>query len=804
MSKEFDDVELEKSFNGKHSDDLPPVIPFRLTEEDLDFSKEENILKFVKPSKWVSVDIKGKPFLRFNWVVTLLASIVLWAFVIAALVNQETTFAQFKMWQSWITQNFTWFYIGTQDAWAVFMVYLFFSRYGRLKLGKDDEEPEFSYLAWFTMLFACGMGVGIYYWGVSEPMNYYRAGYQNRLFKLAFDNDDQRAQQAMFITLFHWGIHGWVVYIIMAILLGFVAYRWSMPMTVRSVFFPLIGNTIYGPVGDFIDALSIACTTFGVCTSLGFGAQSINDGLARLNPSIPQDSVGLQIGLIWVITAVATISVLSGLGGGIKILSQITFAFGVFLILMVLFLDNTWFLLNSFVQSTGHYFQYILQAGFITDTWEQLSYEFTNETGSNLLWGSGPDKLYNPITQVTGQTFADPVEFYNQHPKEWMDWWTIFYWGWWIAWSPFVGMFIAKISRGRTIREVIAGAMFVPIVFTFLWLVIMGSLGIKMQRTMELALDVAPDINTGAIDCEAMGYEGGVPVSDNAVGLAKLGYYAIACRNHGDRIYDVLSPYGPQVTTFLHILTVVGVFFYFVTSSDSGSFIDDTLSAGGMEEAPAIQKVYWCCMEGACATALLSAGGSEAISAIQSVSICSGFPYTVMICFMCTALYWACLHEVGDETFFKSTCFSQGVWDWTENKQHPYAKEWKPLSSIPGRILFWFKSLVTPMLQLYPVIALLEDGNKTATILNMVGLTCTFTLWIVFMIAQAGMVNAYAIGWSFYMFFIFHLAAIRSQVRERYNIYGFIINDFFVCLVMFPWVVSQLRVEILVRERKAQ
>ena len=323
-----------------------------------------------------------------------------------------------------------------------------------------------------------------------------------------------------------------------------------------------------------------------------------------------------------------------------------------------------------------------------------------------------------------------------------------------------------------------------------------------MQRTMELALNVAPNINTGFVNCTAMGYEAGAPVGEKAIALSKMGYYTIACRNHGDRIYDVLSPYGPQITTFLYILAVVGVFFYFVTSSDSGSYIDDTLSAGGLEEAPPFQKIYWCCMEGACATALLSAGGSKAISALQSVAICSGFPYTVMICFMCTALYWACLHEVGDEKFHNSTCFSEGIWDWTENKQHPDAAGHEMLSTLSKRIKFFVKSLVTPMLQLRPVIVTLEEDNKSAIFLHLFGLTSTFVLWIVFLIVQVGMINAYAIGWSFYFFFVFHLATIRSQVRERYNVYGFILNDFFVCLMMYPFVISQLRTEIIVREKK--
>merc|ERR1712157_133948 len=290
------------------------------------------------------------------------------------------------------------------------------------------------------------------------------------------------------------------------------------------------------------------------------------------------------------------------------------------------------------------------------------------------------------------------------------------------------------------------------------------------------------------------------PVEEKSIALSNLGYYAIACRNHGDRIFDVLSPYGPQITTFLHILTVVGVFFYFVTSSDSGSFIDDTLSAGGMEHPPAIQKIYWCCMEGACASALLSAGGAKALKAIQAISICAGFPYTVMICFMCTALYWACLHEVGDEHFMACTIFSQGIWDWTENKQHPKVAQFLPWFG--PRILFFLRSALVPMTQLYPVLALIERDNKVSILFQIAGLTATFYLWIAFLVLDNYMPNFYTIGWCFYFFFVFHLATIRSRIREYYSIYGFIINDFFVCLVMYPWVVSQLRFEVLVKERK--
>lgn len=319
-----------------------------------------------------------------QWVVSLIASVFLWTFVIACAVVPADARLAFGFGQSFITQNFTWLYIGTNDAWAIFFIWLCFSRFGSMKLGLNDQEkPEFSDSAWFAMLFTCGVAIGMFTFGVSEPMFYYRvraralvrrapraahaaasprrraararpahsrlarplaasaraaqAGYSNRLNKLPIDNDDQRAQQALTLTLFHWGIHGYIPYVVATLAMGLPAYRWGLPLTVRTAFYPLAGDLTKGLLGDIVDAISIACTTFGVCTSLGLGAETIAAGIAKLrkDPALAS-SIELQAGLVWIITVIATGSVVLGLKRGIKNLSYFAFGIGSFLIVVTM------------------------------------------------------------------------------------------------------------------------------------------------------------------------------------------------------------------------------------------------------------------------------------------------------------------------------------------------------------------------------------------------------------------------------------------------------------------------------------
>jgi len=749
------------------------------------FETEEELKPFLRAGRWVSLG----NFAKFNWATTVMAMFVLWSFIIAALVKTDETLQEFGVWQSWIAQNFTWLYIGSQNVWAIMLVWLAFSRFGSLKLGKADEKPAYGDIAWFAMLFCCGIGVGIYYWGVSEPMYYYRAGYSNALWRTPINNDDDRAQQAIFMTLFHWGLHGFVVYVVVALALGVVAYRWDMPLTMRSAFYPLLGDLIYSTIGDIIDALSISCTTFGVCTSLGFGVSSINSILHRLDSDFAANDRDLQIGIIWIITILATISICLGLDRGIQTLSIVTFVIGVILCVALLLMDNTWFLLNSYVQSVGHYVQWVIQVGFQCDSWQQLGYEFDEAGGSNRLWGS-ESHLVSRVTEALGHGLGSQSEYYGSHAKQFEEWWTVFYWGWWISWAPFVGMFIARVSRGRTIRQVIFGAFLGPTLFCFAWLVIFGSLGIKMERVAELALGVKPDVMDGSVDCAAMGYEGGVPTSDEAIALAGQGYYALACRPHGERLLDVLSPYT-HFSKFFFVLALVGVTLYFITSSDSGSYIDDILASQGLANPPIVQKIVWAFTEGACATALLVEGGSSALSALQAVSICAGLPYTFAICFLCTSLYRALKIDQDEADICDAPEFNTGIFDFADifMSTNPAVK---PRHNVAERFASLLVALVAPFIPIFTISCKLYKDNVPLQIVSgVVGLTW-FLAWIGLLLASVEHYNFAYMGWTCYIMMVFQIMHLRASVRENFKIYGGIAEDFFCALTMYPFALSQL------------
>eukprot|EP00232_Nephroselmis_pyriformis_P019914 CAMPEP_0182901104 /NCGR_PEP_ID=MMETSP0034_2-20130328/29354_1 /TAXON_ID=156128 /ORGANISM="Nephroselmis pyriformis, Strain CCMP717" /LENGTH=802 /DNA_ID=CAMNT_0025035437 /DNA_START=28 /DNA_END=2436 /DNA_ORIENTATION=+ len=784
-----DDNEIEPVIGIRPQDvhNLPPA----------DFNDEDVLLRGLPRMKWVSVDLGGRKIFRFNWVTSMLASAILWGFVIYAAKEKDTAVADFGEWKSWVSQNFTWLYIGTQQIWFFFLIYLAFSKYGNIILGKDGEKPQYSNYAWFAMLFACGIGVGLYYWGVSEPMHYYRQGRLNKPF---FQNDDQRAQMAIGITFFHWGVHAWVVYALVALILGLVSYRWDLPMTLRSAFYPLIGDAIYGFIGDIIDALSMACTTFGVCTSLGLGAASLNAGLHRQDSSIKAQSDDVQVILIWVITGIATVSVCTGLKGGIRFLSMTCFSIGCFMLLALCLMDNTWYLLNGYVENMFWYLQYVIQLGGQTDTYQQLNYEFSN-AGSNLLWGSGKSKLYDVVAkalnhdEADGNLFASASDTYNSQPAAWQDWWTVFYWAWWISWAPFVGMFIAKISRGRTIRQVVIGVLIAPCVYSFFWLNAYGSLGIKHQRTVELALGVDVDWQGGTLDCNALGYstdtkapDVSLPNGAKAQALADVGYYAIACRAQDDRVFDIFEPYGSSgMTNFLQIMAIVGIFLYFITSSDSGSYVDDCLSAGGMEEPPIIQRIYWAVTEGATASTLVGAAGVNALSALQSISIIAGFPYTIAICFICVSLMRAVKWDMGDADIHTATRFNTGLFDWTSAFMVPRRNASAPDKA--GRATTAAVSLFAPFVTMVEVC---KKVNPSLAMVYVGSMAASFVVWIVLLICEITEPRIFAFGWAAYVTFVSLMATIRNQMRTQYNIYGNGVEDFFACLILYPFAAAQM------------
>ena len=692
-----------------------------------------------------------------------------------------------------------------QNIWALFLFYVAFSKYGNIKLGRSDEKPEFNNVSWFAMLFSCGIAVGVYTLGVSEPMAYYRGSY-NLQGRGDVPTDNERAQQALLQTFYHWGFHARAPYITVAITLGLVSYRWNMPLTMRSAFYPLLGNIIYSPVGDVIDAVSITCTTFGVCTSLGLGVDQIVAYYGALagKTYTTLERVDAQTGTIIVMTLVANFSVILGLKRGIQVLSTITFSLGLFVMMCSLFMDNTWFLLNSVVQSTGHYFQWVIQLGFRTDSFEQLGIEFSN---SNLLWGSNhaskPDDTWSgPLTGIMAKAAAlrdDNTttphgygDVFPSHYKEMMDWWTIFYWGWWVSWAPFVGMFIARISRGRTIRSIVVGAFVAPTLFSFLWLGIWGSLGIKMQRVAELVLgDGTPNVG-GAVDCAALGYTGNTPTSAAAIQLASDGYFAVACRSYP--MLDIMAPFK-EVKELLWGLLLIGITLYFITSSDSGSYVDDIISANGLDDPPVGQKIFWCWTEGAVAIALLRGGyesGVNALGAVQAVSIVAGLPFTIAVCFMCTSLWRALKIDAGEEDISNAIQWSTGTLDIFDVFQPRSATEPTTARYLPvERLVDLAQSIFAPFIGVMKATESIL-GKHLAMVHAAINLIF-FLCWIIFLIMSGISSSDYAwLGWTFYIFFVFQLTYLRGSIREAHNIYGNMFEDFFTSVMMYPMVVSQL------------
>ncbi|XP_028413319.1 uncharacterized protein LOC114536170 [Dendronephthya gigantea] len=648
--------------------------------------------------------------LNFNPVVTVLSAFVIWGFVTWCVSDPNGAYNDMGKIKKWITATFTWFYIGAINVLIIFLIYLYFSKYSDLKLGKDDEKPEFSDATYFTMLFAAGIGIGLFYFSVSEPISHYEPGKPNRYWGRHSDN--QRAQDAINLTLFHWGLHGWVVYSITGLLMSVVTYRKGLPMTIRSCFYPLVGDRIFGFFGDVIDIFSVVSTMFGVCTSLGFGVMSLNTGLNRLNSNI-SETVTNQIIIIWGVTIVATISVVSGLKVGIRRLSELCFCLGMFLMLFVFFHDDSWFILNLYVQSIGYYLHSLLQLGFHTEAFAQL--------------GNAPDGRESP---------------------EWMDGWTVFYWGWWVAFCPFVGMFIAKISRGRTIKNFLNATLTAPVIYIFMWFCIFGGAGLKMERDA---------VNAGA-NCSVSPY---VVVDNNKL-------YKLSCQSSTDRFFDMLQQYGDNLGFVLNVITVISILLYFVTSSDSGSLVIDCLSANGNPEPPVAQRIFWALTEGACATALLKGGGKDALTALQTVSIAAGLPYLAILLFMCVSI-WQCVKEEAGDVDPNAETFAVSLFDVFDHPSFTGLKRiatavvapWWPAGRAAGKL--YNKSPLPHML----VMAILFYG------------------WILFEILQVVESGLAYVGWVVLCGFWAYVVGIRSSMREECNIPGSMASDAFTTIFYF-------------------
>ena len=445
--------------------------------------------------------------------------------------------------QDWIVGTWGWLFVGATALFLLFSIWCALGKRGAIRLGPEDERPAFGLPSWFAMLFSAGMGIGIMFFGVAEPVTHFADP------PVATAGTPEAARQAMTITFFHWGLHAWGVYAVMGLAIAYFGHRQGLPLAIRSTLHPLLGDRIHGWLGHGVDVFAVFGTLFGLATSLGLGAMQINAGLARLFDAPVSSSV--QVMVIAVITAAATTSVVLGLDRGIRRLSEFNVALATLLLLFVAFMGPTWALLEAF-----------------------------------------PARLFDYVAALVPLSSG----YQTIGSVDWQKGWTLFYWAWWIAWSPFVGMFIARISRGRTIREFVLGVLIVPTLISCLWFTVFGWSALTL------------DAQTPGLVATVQG--------DNAIG-----------------IYALLERLPAAEWTSLLAALVVAIFF--VTSSDSGSFVVDMLTSGGDPDPPVWQRVFWAVSEGVVAAVLLLAGG---LAALQSAAINTGLPFCLILLAVCAGL----------------------------------------------------------------------------------------------------------------------------------------------------------------------
>ncbi len=499
--------------------------------------------------------------------VFVISGVVVIAFVLITLIFQDSVSPAFEALRGFLTSSFDWLFLSAANIFVIVCLGILVSPLGKVRIGGVEATPDYSYLGWFSMLFAAGMGIGLMFFGVLEPVYYFGTPWGDQPLSNELGIVDgvianpeaveSARRMAMAATIFHWGLHPWAIYAIVAMSLALFSYNKGLPLTVRSIFYPIFGEKVWGWPGHIIDILAVFATLFGLATSLGFGAQQAAAGLGFVTGSESMgSSLTTAIVLIALITGMALISVLRGLDGGVKVLSEVNMGLAILLMFFVLFVGPTMTLLGNMLGNVGAYFSEVVN-------------------------------LSNPLPGREDDGFRQG--------------WTAFYWAWWISWSPFVGMFIARVSRGRSVREFITCVLLIPTLASAIWMTIFG--GTAIQQLI-----------------------------DNATEAAVFGY--------------VIDSYVPELSLFgmlsdlplaaiTSVIGIVLVIVFFVTSSDSGSLVIDTITAGGKINAPVAQRVFWVIFEGLIAATLLIGGG---LGALQAAAVSTGLPFALVLLLGCFAL----------------------------------------------------------------------------------------------------------------------------------------------------------------------
>lgn len=484
-----------------------------------------------------------------NLFVSLVSAILVLGFIVFTIILPNKSAELFSSINDWINSNFNWLYVLTINLSFIFLIVTGLSKFGKIRLGGFRAKPEYNNFSWYAMLFSAGIGIGILFYGVAEPIFHLnipdelRSGSQFDNFKVMF---------------MHWGALAWAIYALVAVGIGYFAYNKKLPFSLRSLFYPLIKDKIFGIIGDIIDTIAVLSVLFGLATSLGLGAQQINSGLNYVF-GVPVNSV-VQIGLIIGITFVATLSVVSGISKGIKLLSQANTIINGIMLLLILLIGPTVYILSTYMSSVGLYLSDFFRSSFYIAT-----------ESKDIAWQGGN---------------------------------TVFYWAWWISWTPFVGIFIARISRGRTIKEIAIGTVIIPTIIITFVMTILGATGIKIDQ-----------VNGGVI-AEAI-------KNNMATSMFEMFKYLVN---------------APIVKNILSCVAVVAITLFFVTSSDSGSLVVDNLTSGGKENSPKTQRVFWALMEGLIALSVLLLGGEAALRTLQSAVIINALPFSILLIIMMFSL----------------------------------------------------------------------------------------------------------------------------------------------------------------------
>ena len=485
-----------------------------------------------------------------NLFVSLVSALLVIGFIVFTLIQPEVASATFNNINTILNQQFGWLFVLTINLSFVFLVVIGLSKLGKIRLGGFHAKPEFSNFSWYAMLFSAGIGIGIFFYGVAEPI--YHLNIPSAL-------QSGSAVDNFKIMFLHWGAHAWSLYGLVAVGLGYFAYNKSLPFSFRSLFYPIIGDKIFGIIGDIIDTIAVLAVLFGLATSLGLGARQINSGLNYVFGT--PVSTSIQVVLIIAITFLATLSVVSGISKGIKFLSQANTMISSLLLLMILLIGPTSYILSTYLSSMGIYLKEFFNVGLYTAT-----------AAEDVAWQGG---------------------------------WTIFYWAWWVSWTPFVGTFIARISKGRTIREIAIGTVVVPTLIITFAMTILGGAGIYLNTLKDGVIAEAINNNIATAMFEMIKY------------LVDWDLLRIA----------------------MYMISIIAIVLFFVTSSDSGSLVVDNLTSGGKKDSPKTQRVFWAVMEGVIAIAVLLLGGEAALKTLQSAVIITGLPFSIILLLMMYSLY---------------------------------------------------------------------------------------------------------------------------------------------------------------------